>query len=312
MNHDLWAVLLLAIAIDRIFGEPPGKVHPTVWMGMVIGRLKERSFGDRRKDFGYGVFVFSIVAFTFSTAAFLILSHLGFISKIFVGAFLLKVTFSWKDLAGHAMPIENAVEKGDLDDARKGLSKIVGRDTKNLDDKHIISATVESIGEGSVDGIASPIFYYLVIGSIFNVPAGVASAVFFRATSTLDSMIGFKKYEAMGYPSAKMDDLLNYIPSRIMGLVIIASSFILGENWRYAIEVFESDRRVTPSPNSGHTMAAIAGALGVGLEKEGVYSLGGGVEKLETIHISKAIQLVDISMVIFIVFTLAAVLGVLV
>ncbi len=312
MNPDLWLILLLAIAIDRIFGEPPGKVHPTVWMGAVIEFFKEKSFDSKRKDLFYGIFIFSIVTFTFTAAAYVILSNLGTIGKILVGTLMLKVTFSWKDMNGHAKPIEYAVEKGDLDGARHGLSKIVGRDTKELDEKHIISATVESIGEGSVDGIASPLFYYIVIGSIFGIPAGVASAVFFRATSTLDSMVGYKRYGARGYLSAKADDLLNYIPSRIMGLVIVASSFLLGENWRNAIEVFERDRGDTPSPNSGHTMAALAGALGVGLEKEGYYSLGGSVEELDSSHISKAIHLVDFSMVMFIVITMVAVLGVVV
>lgn len=310
MTPDLWLILLLAVALDRIFGEPPRKAHPTVWMGIIIDFFKERAFEEKRKDFLYGFFIFSLVTFTFATAAFVILSNLGSISTILIGAFILKVTFSWKDMAGHARPVKNAVDKGDLEAARISLSKIVGRDTRGLDKNHIISATVESIGEGSVDGVASPIFYYLVIGSVFGVPAGIAAAVFFRATSTLDSMIGYKRYGVKGYTAAKMDDILNYLPSRIMGVVIIASSFILGENWKNAIEVFENDRGETPSPNSGHTMAALAGALGVGLEKEGVYSLGGRVEKLETCHISKAIYVVDFSIMIFIVFTLVAVLGV--
>jgi len=310
MNPDLLLILLMAIAIDRVFGEPPRKVHLTVWMGTIIEFFKERSFISKRKDLFSGFFIFTIVTFTFTTVTYVILSNLGTITKILLGTLILTVTFSWKDMIRHAKPIENAVEIGDLNGARQGLSKIVGRETRELDEKHIISAVVESIGEGSVDGIASPIFYYIIIGSIFGIPAGVASAVFFRATNTLDSMIGYKSYGARGYPSAKADDLLNYLPSRIMGLIIIASSFLMDENWRNAIEVFERDRGLTPSPNSGHAMAALAGALGVCVEKEGYYSLGSNIQELESSHISKAIHLIDFSMVLFIVITVVIVFGV--
>ena len=308
MNTDIWIILVFAIVIDRIFGEPPDKIHPTVWIGVIIERLKEKSYDSQRKDFIYGTLIFFVVTIPFTLASFIILKNIGSIPTILIGAYILKITFSWKSLGEHAKPIETAIAQGNLEDARKSLSKIVGRDTESLDEKHILSAAVESIGESSVDGIASPIFYYLVICSLIGVPAGVASAVFFRATSTLDSMVGYKKYGAKGYASAKIDDLMNYVPSRIMGVVIIASSFIRGTNWKNAVKVYENDRKYTPSPNSGHAMSALAGALGVGLEKEGLYSLGKGVERLESSHISKAIHLIDFSIILFIIFISASVM----
>lgn len=296
--------------MDRVFGEPSAEIHPTVWMGTLIDFLKKKPFRDATTNLFYGILVFWIIALPFAAATYLILISVGRIPEILLGAIILKVTFSWKASAEHTTPILDAIDKGDLPSARKVLSRIVGRNTEELDKEEIISGTVESIGEGSVDGIISPLFYYIAFGILFGIPAGLASSIFFRATNTLDSMIGYGRYGEMGSFSAKMDDLLNLVPARIAALFIVFSAYILGYDWRNSAGVLKRDRKRTPSPNSGHPISALAGALRVRLEKVGFYTIGDEIERLNSGHILKAHRIVDLAVSLFILFSLTAIIGV--
>jgi adenosylcobinamide-phosphate synthase len=217
--------------------------------------------------------------------------------NLFLGAVLLKLQLSWRGLWDHANPVGVLLMSGDLRAARKAVVSLVGRDTTSLSERHVASAAVESIGESSVDGILAPLFYYALFGLAFGLPYGIAAAAFYRATNTLDSMVGYKKKDLsnLGFFSARMDDLLNYIPARLGAGLLIASSILLGENWRKAIAVYRRDKGNTLSPNSGHPIATVAGALGVQLEKIGYYRIGDNHEGLGIKHIYRAMRLVNLS-----------------
>lgn len=296
---ELFFVLILAVLIDRILGEPPEKRHPVVWIGKLIEALRKIN----ATSFFYGVFVFLFITCLSAGAAFFTLIFLeNFWLKIILGAAILKVSFSWRALEEHAFEVTQAKN---LEDAREALSRIVGRDTSELSEKQIISATVESVAESSVDGIIAPLFYYALFGAFFGTEAGVSAAIFYRAANTLDSMIGYKKHAGFGFFPAKLDDVLNFIPARVASLLIIFSAFIISENWRNAVRIFLRDRKKTPSPNSGCPMAAMAGALEVQLEKVGYYRLGDAVQELRAEHVRRALRIVGATTVLFISLAIA-------
>jgi adenosylcobinamide-phosphate synthase len=302
---DLAAVFLLAVALDRFFGEPSNRFHPTAWMGRLIAFFTATPVGNR---YFYGMFMFTAVTVIFSGGALLIMKSLhGGIPALVAGSLILKLQFSWRALGDHARPIGELVAEGDTEGAKEGLQGIVGRDTLALDGGQIISATVESIGESTPDGIISPLFYYLFMGSLLGMGWGVAAAVFFRAASTLDSMVGYRteELEEIGWFSAKSDDVLNYIPARLSAIFLILSSALLWRTGSQSLRVLRRDRRNPKSPNSGYPMAALAGGIGVRLEKPGSYVIGAGllwpmgVEK-----VGKALRTVDLAIVLFMITSL--------
>jgi adenosylcobinamide-phosphate synthase len=296
--NDIAAVLILAVLLDRLFGEPPERLHSTVWMGKAVDVLRSHAFGNKTC---YGFLILLAVTLPFSGAAYILMKILqGHLAGLLAAAAALKLQFSWRALRDHAMSVVDSLEGKNIEEARGMVSLIVGRDPTNLGEEHIISATVESIGESSVDGIISPLFYFLLVSPL-GIPLAVSAAVFYRAVNTLDSMIGYKGQE-MGAFSARMDDLLNYIPARMAALFVIVSSFLLRKDWKNSYRVFLRDRRNTPSPNSGQTMAAVAGALGVRLEKLGFYTLGDKNERLRCGHIPQALRIVDLTVLISIAF----------
>jgi adenosylcobinamide-phosphate synthase len=173
---------------------------------------------------------------------------------------------------------------------------LVGRDTRNLDEKLVVSAAVESISENMVDGIISPIFYFTITYLLTNsIAAAVSFAAAFRVISTLDSMVGYKnkKFTDTGWFSARLDDVLNYIPARLSPV------FFLNMN---SVKIALRDHSKTPSPNSGWPMAAMAGYLGVSLKKAGYYTIGDEKEKIDPKHIKLALRVMERSIIIFILF----------
>jgi len=196
-------------------------------------------------------------------------------------------------LEKHVCAIICALEAKNLISARKNLSLIVGRKTDTLDREHIISATIESIGESLVDGIGSVLFYYSLFG-----PSG---AIAFRIINTLDSMIGYtdKYYHNMGWMAAKLDTILNIIPARICALLLVVSSKIVGADWKNSILIMRRDHHNTPSLNGGYPMSALAGALRVKLEKVGQYELGTNIEPLSIEKCRNALTIVKLVVILF-------------
>ena len=296
---DSVLIFALALFIDVAFGEIPDRAHPTVWMGNVIAFLKPRMKSQNpRAEKANGVFLCVGVMAFFAVPVFLVLWVLrqipvwGWLLYIIVAAVLLKTTFALKCMRYYTYPIEKALKNKDMEHARQWLRFIVRRDPNKLDERHIISAAVESIAESTTDGVTSPFFFF----ALFGVPGAFA----FRVINTLDSMVGYKDpvNVNIGWFSAKMDTITNYIPSRLTAVLMVASAGLLGANWRNSWRVLKRDKNKTASPNAGWTISAMAGALDTQLEKEGYYALGDG-ETISPEDITKAWRIMQLTTVLF-------------
>jgi adenosylcobinamide-phosphate synthase len=301
-------ILGLALLIDQVFGEPPDPVHPTVWMGKVIAFLKARLRNKNlrfEKVNGVLLCVISVAIFTVPVCLvlFMVKHFLGFFAYVVLAAVILKLTFALKGMAYYTIPIAKAMEKGDLENARRWLRFVVRRKTENLDRKHLISAAVESIAESTVDGVTSSLFHF----ALFGVPGAVA----FRVISTLDSMVGYKDPEHinLGWSSARLDTIANYIPARLTALLMVLAALLLQKDWRSALRIMIRDRTKTESFNAGWPMATMAGALNVQLEKLGRYVLGDMVIELTPAHILAALKIMKVTSILFCLFVVVPILA---
>lgn len=298
---NLVLILLLAITGDLFLREPPPTVHPVVWMGKVISFFKGLAPQQGSKvQFFYGLFTALLTLLLFTIPAYFLLAYLeGKTPVVFfiVGAFLLKSSFSFKELCKVAGKVKNLLAAGRLEEARLGLRALVGRNTKGLPEPFLISATVESVAENTSDGFVAPLFYFL----IFNVPG----AIFYRTVNTLDSMLGYRgEYEYLGKFAAGLDDGLNFIPARITALLIMIAALIRGKRARTSLRVMFRDGPKTQSPNAGRPMAAMAGALGISLEMKGYYRLGEGGLPSSPELIDESLKITKASMLIWVLICL--------
>lgn len=311
--------VLFALSIDFAFGDPKNKFHPTVWIGTLIGKLVLlfKNNNPIIEKFGGLILTISITSLVASTLYLLNFSlhylnqfDFNFITKIFISFFsiviigyLLKTTIAIKGMEKHAALIMQALSHDNIDDARTKLSMIVKRDTKNLDRQHIISGTLESISENTVDGIIGPLFYFAILG--------LPGAFIYRTINTIDSMIGYKTslFRNLGWFGANSDKILNFLPSRITSLVMILAVMILRENWRHSLEIMRRDGKKTESPNAGYPMATLAGALSVKFEKINHYVLGDGNLEFTENHFKSAISIMKLTTVLFcVIFTVPVII----
>ncbi|MDA8429219.1 MAG: adenosylcobinamide-phosphate synthase CbiB [Geobacteraceae bacterium] len=272
------AVLVLAIALDLTLGDPRWLPHPVVLIGRLIATLEtilRRMFRHERLA---GVLLLFITTATSAMATWLLI-RIGMLFHPIAG-FLAAALISYTCLAarslhGESALVADALTSGNLAEARRTLAYIVGRDTATLDEAGIWRALVETVAENTSDGIIAPMFWLTLGGPV----AGMA----YKSVSTLDSMVGYKnaRYLQFGWASARMDDLLNFIPARLTALLMVLAAVPAGlDPWR-AIRITRRDRLKHPSPNSGHPEAAAAGALGVRLGGKAFY--GGRESWKETI-----------------------------
>lgn len=282
-------VLLLAIAIDLILGEPPARVHPVVLMGRLIGGLKSRARPSRA--WGAGVALIVIVSSAMAGHLLIMATSrvpvLGLGLGVFVSAYLLKSTIAIRCLLDTSEKIGNLVEN-DFIEAKKLLPALVSRSPDGLTRTQATSAVIESLTENYVDTVVSPLFYYLLFSPV---GLGVEAALAFKATNTLDSMLGYRTEELkkLGWTSANLDDLANWAPARL-SLPIIAAA--RPSRASRTVKTAFRDHAQTPSPNSGWPMAAAAGALGIRLEKPGVYVVGEGEADPSTRDLAPALRLI--------------------
>jgi adenosylcobinamide-phosphate synthase len=294
---DSALIFLLAFVIDAVFGEYPDRIHPTIGIGKVIAYFKPKLKNANAKiEKANGVLLAVSVMLLVSVPVFLLLFWLrqsfGSIPYIIVGAVLFKATFAVKGMGHYTKPIASALKKNDLAEARKWLHFIVRRDPNTLNEKQIISAAVESIAESTTDGITAPFFFF----ALFGVPGAFA----YRVVNTLDSMVGYKNVENknIGWFSANLDTIANYIPARLTAYLMVAASFLLRENWRESWRILQRDKGKTASINAGWTISAMAGALGTQLEKQGYYTLGDD-HGISPEHITRALRVMALTAVLF-------------
>ncbi|MEM1586850.1 MAG: cobalamin biosynthesis protein [Candidatus Bathyarchaeia archaeon] len=296
---DHLMILFLAVVLDIIFGEPPNRIHPTVWMGKIIFFLKKKIKGKGAitERINGALIAFFVIAFFSLPIYFMLLYvriYFGQIAYIILGALILKPTFAIKCMKQYTLPIAKFIKTGNIEQARCLLPYIVRRDPTRLDSQHIISAAIESIAESTVDGITSPFFYF----TLLDVPGAVA----FRAINTLDSMVGYKDPEHIniGWFSAKLDSLANYVPARLTALLMVLAAWFLNEDWKSAWRTLQRDKNKTESINAGWPMSAMAGALTVQLEKPGHYILGEGKSVLSPESIYRALHIMELTTLLFI------------
>ncbi|MGY5150220.1 MAG: cobalamin biosynthesis protein [Candidatus Nitrosopumilus sp. bin_68KS] len=296
------SIIGIAIFIDLLFGDPKNKYHPTAWIGRLLAILTPVAKNQNNiiEKVG-GILIITITSII--VISFLLLLNFGIsmitfdiisiVVSVIVGGLLLKTTIAIRGMEKHANSVLESLDEDNLEKARTNLSMIVKRNTKNLDKNHVISGVLESISENTVDGITGPLFYF----SIFGLPG----AFVYRVINTADSMIGYKTqlFKNVGWFTATCDTILNYIPSRLTGLIMIISAAILQNNWKESYKIMIRDGKKTESPNAGYPMAALAGALETKFEKINHYKLGDGEIILTKKHVSSAITMMKLTSILF-------------
>ena len=252
--------ILLGFILDTIIGDPYKLPHPIRWIGSFISILEKLCRKIAKSNtmlMILGAILVFIVVFVSGGITLLVLKLASFnkYAYLIVSSVICYYMLAGKSLKTESMKVYKAFENNDTEGARKAVSMIVGRDTQSLTKEGIIKAAVETVAENSSDGVVAPLVYMLIFG-----PVG---GVVYKAVNTMDSMIG--KF------AAKLDDVLNYIPARISGILVIISAFILRYDYKNAFMIFKRDRRKHASPNSAQTESAMAGALGVQLAGDATY-----------------------------------------
>ncbi len=256
-----WLVLA-AFGLDLLFGDPRGLPHPVVFIGRLVRRLELPLAGllDHRRLAGVLLTLATLgitgfVAFGTLSLAKVIHPVVGWLASLW----LAWTTLALRSLHRESAEVADLVEAGHLEEARRALSLIVGRQTSQLDEEGILRACIETVAENTSDGVIGPLFYLFLGGPIL--------AILYKAASTLDSMVGYlsEQYRELGWASARLDDLLNLIPARLTALLMALASFPLGLNGFGALKIVWRDARRHSSPNAGFPEAAAAGALGIRL-----------------------------------------------
>ncbi|HKN02874.1 MAG TPA: adenosylcobinamide-phosphate synthase CbiB [Buttiauxella sp.] len=275
MTLFAWGVAWL---LDYWLGDPPHWPHPVRWIGNLINVMQRQirlvCKSDRALKIGGGVLWLVVVGVTWTVSwgvlylANLLHPWLGWLVEVW----MIYTVLAARSLSDAALEVYRALKEGTLAESREKLSWIVGRDTSQLERPQMTRAVVETVAENSVDGVIAPLFF-LMLG-------GAPLAMAYKAVNTLDSMVGYKteKYRAMGYVSARLDDLANYLPARLSWLLLTIAAFCLRANPRQALRIGWRDRYQHSSPNCAWPEATVAGALGIRLGGPNTY-FGEQVEK---------------------------------
>lgn len=259
-------VALFAFLVDIVVGDPRSRMHPVVLVGNLISRLEKLLYHeadtDNKKMVKGALLAAFVLVFAYHMAYLLVQlsSQAGNpLLDTMVQALILSFTISPRSLSEAGRELFQLLEDGNLEKARFKVGWIVGRDTGKLSPAEVTRATVETIAENTVDGVIAPLFFFAV--------GGVPLAVLYRAANTMDSMLGYKndRYLFFGRVPARLDDILNYIPARICGVLFVLSAMLLGFDYRAAWRIMLRDARKHPSPNGGWAEASVAGALGIRL-----------------------------------------------
>ena len=283
---------LVALALDAAFGDPPTAVHPVRWIGRIARAFEARvpPSGAARRCWGVAGAI-GLPLFASLTARVLLgRSDRAGMFRIMRAAVALETTFALRTLLARAAEVHAALDANDLPGARELLARhLVSRDTSDLSAAEVAGATIESVAENLSDGVVGPWLTYAA--------AGVPGAFAYRAVNTLDSMWGYRteQYAAFGWAAARIDDGANWLPARATALAILGASRILGGSEGNATLVWQRDAGNTESPNAGHPMAAMAGALGVMLTKRGAYTLGAGGRDPEPRDIVRAVRIARVA-----------------
>lgn len=295
-------VLPSALAMDLALGELPSRAHPVVGMGKLLSAgLAIAPAAGKTRQLLFGMGLVLLVAAACGAAAFFLLGWLREVNSVLyvvVAAALLKSCFSVRELGRAATRVKRSLYKNDLEGARSALSWLVSRDTGTLNAEEAAGAAVESVAENTCDSFVAPLFYFIFFG--------VAGAVVYRVSNTADAMAGYHgRYEYLGKFAARLDDVLNYIPARLTGLLIVASAYLSRLDGRMSWRIMWRDHGRTESPNADWPMAAMAGALGVRLEKRGLYRLGDADHALAPDFIEASVKIMAVAVLLWFAISLS-------
>ena len=258
---DWILALLIGFVLDLLLGDPAWLYHPVCIIGRYISfmekRLRRRG-GNLRKS--AVLLTASTVLLTMAVVAVILwlLSLLGRIPLLIGMSLLNWMGIAVTCMAKEARGVEKALDKG-VEAGRTQVARIVGRDTQSLCEAEIIKATVETVAENTTDGVISPLLYAAIGGPVLLWG--------FKAANTLDSMVGYldEKYRDIGWSSARLDDVFNYIPARITAVLMCAAAFLTGMDGRNALRIVRRDHANHKSPNCAWSEAAAAGAMHIQL-----------------------------------------------
>lgn len=303
--------LLAGFLLDCILGDPYSLPHPIRLIGRLISALEKQVRKNFENHLVMGGTLLAATVLLISTAIPLGILILGYRVNVWLGAAVESVLCYYmlaaRCLRDESMKVYRAFQENDTEKARKAVSMIVGRDTKPLDRNGIIRAAVETVAENTSDGVTAPMLYMGLGGAVLG--------FFYKAANTMDSMIGYtsEKYLHIGRFAAKLDDALNYIPSRLTALLMIISAGITRMDMKNAWKIWRRDRRNHASPNSAQTEAVCAGALDVRLAGDAYYFgelhkkpfIGDDIREIENEDIRRANRLMYCTSVLMLMVSTA-------
>ncbi|MFZ7943468.1 adenosylcobinamide-phosphate synthase CbiB [Neobacillus sp. 19] len=259
--------ITIAYFIDLVVGDPPDWPHPVRWIGMMISSLEKRWNHGKSKRWKGVLMLLFVLLFVFSIVMIVVLIGYKIHPLVGVGveSVVIVTTIAQKSLKEAALEVYQPLKSGDIVEARTKLSYIVGRDTDQLDESEIARGTIETVAENTSDGVTAPLFWALI--------GGAPLAIVYRATNTCDSMVGHmnERYQAFGWASAKWDDVMNWIPSRLTGMIMLLGKRPERTDHKQAWTILFRDAKKHPSPNSGWGEAAVAALLGIQLGGRNYY-----------------------------------------
>ena len=305
--------MAVAFLLDMLIGDPRTRFHPVVLMGNLISMLEKillrAQDSPTRKLIKGGVLTAVMLGVSWS---------IGFeiekwarsigtlTAEVFIEGLTLAFMISPRSLADAGREIHDLLTVGNIQEARRKVGWIVGRDTDRLNEPEIVRATVETIAENTVDGIIAPLIFYLI--------GGLPLAMMYRAANTMDAMIGYRneKYLYFGRAAARLDDVLNYVPARLTAMLFIVSAAVLNLDYMNALHMVRRDADKHPSPNGGYAEAAVAGALNIRLGGFNSYFgrqtfrayMGEAIEILSANHILATIRMMYTATILFLTFVL--------
>ncbi len=303
--------LVIGFVLDFTLGDPYSLPHPIRLIGTLISKLEKfmrKNFHGNERLSGTVLAVCVMVLSCGITFALCIICYkINIVLGIIAEGILCYYLLAAKCLKNESMKVYSAIKENDTEKARKAVSMIVGRDTNCLDEKGIIKAAVETVAENTSDGVTAPVFWIMLGGA----PMGML----YKAVNTMDSMIGYKneRYINFGRFAAKLDDVLNFFPSRITAVIMVLSAHITGLDGKAALRIWKRDRYNHASPNSAQTEAVCAGALNVQLAGDAYYfgrlckkkTIGDNVRSIENEDIRRANRLMYCTSVIMLVLAIS-------
>jgi adenosylcobinamide-phosphate synthase len=267
-------IIVVAVALDFAVGDPPNRWHPVAWLGHLLRAVSSRVMhgSPQRLFVTGGTVVLAVAVFAWAMALVVIKtgSYLGW-AGLLLEAVAFKSLLALRGLVTAARTVARDLERGNLSAARVQVGfHLVSRPTAGLDNGHVASAAIESVAENLTDSFIGPLCCYLAFG--------LPGAAVYRVVNTADAMLGYRdgRLEYFGKVAARLDDAVNLIPARLAGLALVVGAAFAGDHIRSAFAAMARDAARTASPNAGWTIAAMAGALRVTLEKPRAYRLGRG------------------------------------